>query len=270
MTMNLAIPNPVATAPGSVFVDPRCEWAQSQIIILSTGRSHWYRRKSEQGLLGDFEMGHKKRQFYKPFSVSIIYACLLFTAAAKAPPSPVFYKTQDSDEWVRRTLHIQRRYSRVLLVDGAAGHAESVRVNSLELNTRNAPPGVGVLYHVNAVYKSLQEAADAARGGDLIGVMPGTYAGFVMGDKPDARDGSYIHFKALGKPGDCIINGPSSRDPDWMILLQPAPPFPFSLTTLSSIMKFTPRPSGKLFAPNFSVASLTRPRAHARVGSSFG
>jgi hypothetical protein len=50
--------------------------------------------------------------------------------------------------------------------------------------------------------------------------MPGTYAGFVLGDKPDAGDGHYIHFKALGNPGECIINRPSERDRDWMILLQ--------------------------------------------------
>ena len=124
---------------------------------------------------------------------------------------------------MRRTLHIQRRYSRVLLVDGAAGHPKSMRIQALELNTRNDKgPRVAVLYSVNEVYKSLQEAADAARGGDLIAVMPGTYAGFVMGDKPDAGDGRYIHFKALGNPGDCIINRASSRDPDWMILLQAA------------------------------------------------
>src|SRR6185503_14633650 len=103
-------------------------------------------------------MRHWMHQLYKPQLVVVAFACLVFQVAAKAPLSPFFYKTQNSDEWVRRTLHIQRRYSRVLLVDGAAGHTKSVRVRSLELNTRNAPPGVGVLYPVNEVYKSLQEA----------------------------------------------------------------------------------------------------------------
>jgi hypothetical protein len=32
---------------------------------------------------------------------------------------------------------------------------------------------------------------------------------FRNGDKPDAADGRYILFKALGKPGGCIINRPS-------------------------------------------------------------
>src|SRR5882672_6942284 len=135
-------------------------------------------------------------QFYKPLFVVLIYAGLVISAAAQTLVSPVFYKTQNSDEWVRKTLHIQRRYSRVLLVTGADDYPKRVRVKALELNTRNEEsPSVGVTYPVGEAYKSLQEAADAARGGDLIAVMPGTYAGFVMGDKPDAADGRYIHFK---------------------------------------------------------------------------
>jgi hypothetical protein len=51
--------------------------------------------------------------------------------------------------------------------------------------------------------------------------MPGTYAGFVIEDKPSAGDGRYIHLRAMGKPGDVIINQPS-RIPDWMILLRAA------------------------------------------------
>ncbi len=76
-----------------------------------------------------------------------------------------------------------------------------------------------IQYKVHAVFKTLQEAADAAHGGDLIAVMPGTYAGFVLEEKPDAGDGRYIHFKAMGEPGDVIINQ-ASRNPDWMILLR--------------------------------------------------
>ena len=113
----------------------------------------------------------------------------------------------------------------MLLVDGAGDgdRIKNVRVSALELNKRNANgQKVAALYPINAVYKSLQEAADAARGGDLIAVMPGTYAGFVMGDKPDASDGHYIHFKAMGKRGECIIDRASERDRDWMILLQAA------------------------------------------------
>jgi len=163
------------------------------------------------------------QQLMKTLFVVFALGWLAINAAAQTPPSPVFYKTQNSDEWVRKTLHIQRRYTRLLLVDAAGEQIKNVRVAPLELNQRNANGQKGaVLYSVDAVYKSLQEAVDAARGGDLIAVMPGTYAGFVMGDKPDASDGRYIHVKAMGEPGGCIINRASERDPDWMILLQAA------------------------------------------------
>ena len=74
-------------------------------------------------------------------------------------------------------------------------------------------------YNVYAVFRTLQEAADAAHGGDLVAVMPGSYAGFVLEDKPSAGDGRYIHFKAMGQPGDVVIDR-ASRNPDWMILLR--------------------------------------------------
>jgi len=77
-------------------------------------------------------------------------------------------------------------------------------------------------YVVSKVFKTLQEAADFARGGDLVAVMPGTYAGFVLGDKSDCGNGRYIHFKAMGAPGDVVINRASERDSDWMVLLQAA------------------------------------------------
>lgn len=49
--------------------------------------------------------------------------------------------------------------------------------------------------------------------------MPGTYAGFVLEDKPSAGDARYIHFKAIGQPGDVVINQ-ASPNRDWMILLR--------------------------------------------------
>src|SRR4030095_2926083 len=140
------------------------------------------------------------QQLMKPILLVLPLGCLVIAAAAQTPLSPVFYKTQNSDEWIRKTLHIQRRYARVLLVDGAGDRIKTVRVAPLELNKRNANgQKVAAVYPVNAIYKSVQEAVDAARGGDLIAVMPGMYAGFVIGDKPDASDGHYIHVKAMGK-----------------------------------------------------------------------
>jgi hypothetical protein len=142
---------------------------------------------------------------------------------SKPPTSPMFYKTQNSDEWVNKTFHIQKRYGRVLLVDQSLSHPVSITVSDLDLSaTVTHSTRAARNYSISAVFKTLQDAADASRGGDLIAVMPGTYAGFVLGDKPDASDGSYIHFRAMGNLGDVIIDRASDRDPDWMVLLQAA------------------------------------------------
>jgi hypothetical protein len=148
---------------------------------------------------------------------------LLPDADTKTPASPIFFKTQNSDEWVNQTIHIQRRYSRVLVVDASGRSTGRVSMPPLNLNSRaTSETEPARQYLVHAVFKTIQEAADEARGGDLIAVMPGTYAGFVIGDKRDAGDWHYIHFKAMGLPGEVTINRASPRDPDWMVLLQAA------------------------------------------------
>ena len=152
-------------------------------------------------------------------------------SAGQPSASPIFYHTLNSDEWVSHTFHVQSRYARVLVVDVSDHPPHGIRVASLSLNAeklhaenvrkKDAPTAVSRDYTVACVFKTLQEAADAARGGDLIAVMPGTYAGFVLVAQPSAGEGRYIHFKAMGEPGDVIINQPS-RIPDWMILLRAA------------------------------------------------
>ena len=152
---------------------------------------------------------------------SILLVCSVGGPAKQtAPLSPIFYKTQSSDEWVTHTLHVQKLYSRVLIVDASDQPPHQVRIGTLDLNTRKKDEAAPFRnYPVSKVYKTLQEAADAAQGGDLVAVMPGRYAGFVVEDKPSAGDGRYIHFKAMGEPGDVVIEGPS-RVADWMILLR--------------------------------------------------
>jgi len=161
------------------------------------------------------------RRFFRVAFVTLLLAFLPHALAAQSrPPSPVFYKTQNSDEWVEHTLHVQNRYSRVLVVDGSGKPPRQIRIGSLNLNTRDKDEAAPIRsYNVNAIYKTLQEAADISQGGDLIAVMPGAYAGFVVEEKRSAADGRYIHFKAMGEPGDVVINQPS-RIPDWMILLR--------------------------------------------------
>jgi hypothetical protein len=156
--------------------------------------------------------------------IGVAAALASSTASVKppgVPPSPRFVRTLDSDEWVRKTIRVQARYSRVLLVDGSPAPARTVVAEPPDLNAR-APRVARRVVTVDKVFGSLQEAADAARGGDLVAVAPGTYAGFVIGPKPDAADRRYIHFKALGRPGDVVIDRPSDRDTTWMVLLQAA------------------------------------------------
>jgi len=147
--------------------------------------------------------------------------CFLSNLWAQGPqPAPVFYKTHDSDDWVSHSIQVQQRYPRVLVVDASGHPPRHIKVVALNLNARPTDPVPALReYKVNAAFKTLQDAADAAQGGDLVAVMPGNYAGFVLEDKPSAGDGRYIHFKAMGEPGDVVINQ-ASRIPDWMILLR--------------------------------------------------
>jgi hypothetical protein len=128
----------------------------------------------------------------------------------------------DSNAWVDHSIHIQKNYLRVLAVDASDHPPRQIQVSALRLNATGGDRiGSTRTYRIWTVFKTLQKAADAAQGGDLIAVMPGTYEGFVLEDEPSARDNRYIHFEAMGRPGDVIINRASSN-PDWMILLHAA------------------------------------------------
>jgi hypothetical protein len=137
------------------------------------------------------------------------------------PPPPQFVSTESSDAWVDRTFVIQPVPARVLVVDGRGTAPATMRVPRLDLNARR-PSAAADDLPVAASFRTLQEAADAARGGDLVAAMPGSYEGFFLGDKPDAGDGRYLRFMALGRPGDVVIDRPSTHDPRWMILLEAA------------------------------------------------
>jgi hypothetical protein len=122
---------------------------------------------------------------------------------------------------VSHTIKLQAEYDRVLVV--TTGEApKTVSMARLDLNGHSAA-GEARAYTVTAVYKTMQEAADAAQGGDLVAVMPGTYAGFAIGDKESCGDGKYIHFKAFGKPGEVTIDRPAEgKDRNWMVMFATA------------------------------------------------
>lgn len=150
---------------------------------------------------------------------ALLIGCVLPVTAIAKDPSPTFFRTQGSDAWVDHSIQLQHAYKRVLVVDASDHPPRRLSVPSLNLNSRDNVDGPAHEYPVLASFKTLQEAANAAQGGDLVAVMPGHYAGFVLEDKPSAGDGRYIHFKAMGQPGDVVIDEPS-RVPDWMILLR--------------------------------------------------
>jgi len=139
------------------------------------------------------------------------------SAAAVRAQAPAFYKTQDSSDWVTHTFKVQAKYARVIAVTAGAAPAK-VTVSALDFQAgpAHAPP---VELPVTLTVKTLQEASRLAKGGDLVAVLPGSYEGFSVGDKADAGDERYVHFKALGAPGEVVITTGSPEDPSWMILL---------------------------------------------------
>ena len=133
-----------------------------------------------------------------------------------AEASPRFFKTQDSDEWVRQTFHVQKRYSRVLVVAQEGSAPTTVSVPPLDLNARpGQSAGEPVTYKVAKVFTTLQAAADETRGGDLVVVMPGVYDEVQMFYNSTAGDDRYIHFKALGRPGEVTIRYAGAGERTW-------------------------------------------------------
>lgn len=188
-------------------------------------------------------------------------------AASPAAPAPAvgsaaFVKTQDSGEWVTKTFRLQKRYTRVLVVGSPA--PATLRATALDLNGRDAPAegGEGEERPVDKTFATLQDAANEAKGGDLIAILPGTYAGFVIGDKPSAGDERYIHFKAMGKPGEVVIHQGSVEDPNWMIYLQAAHHVILEGLTLAG--------SFERSGPGGSGNSANRARAGIMLDGDFG
>lgn len=145
-------------------------------------------------------------------------------AAEAPPPTPQarsFFKTQDSNEWVTRAFKVQARYSRVIVVSPDGRAPAKISAGKLDLN---GPPGAEqpVELAVDRAVATLAEAAALVTGGELVAVLPGRYAGFSLGAKPEAGDERFIHIKALGAPGEVIIDAPAREDRNWMIDLSGA------------------------------------------------
>lgn len=145
--------------------------------------------------------------------------------ASGAPDATVpaqFVRTTDSDEWVDKTIVVQESYNRLIVVTGDAGSKpRTVRVPSLRLNDRNNRRTFSEMT-ASAHVKTIQDAVDISRGGDLIAVMPGRHAGFLVGDRPGTGDRQYVRIVALGQPGDVVIDRAGREDPGWMVQIRAA------------------------------------------------
>lgn len=129
---------------------------------------------------------------------------------------PPFVRTDDSDDWVAKSFVLQPAYTRALLVGSGPPLAE-VEVPPPSLA---AVPGPPVKVKVAATFATIGEALAEARGGDLVAVRPGRHAGFVVAHDPTMKDGAYVVVKALGQPGEVVIDRGATAAPDWMILVR--------------------------------------------------
>lgn len=143
-------------------------------------------------------------------------------APAPRAEARTFFKTQDSAEWVTRNFKVQKAYTRVIVVSPDGKAPAAITTGKLDLNAAPGAAEAPVELKVDLTVKTIAEAAEKAKGGDLIAVMPGRYAGFTLGDKPDAGDGKFIHVRALGAPGDVVIDAGSPDDQHWMVNLRGA------------------------------------------------
>ena len=133
-----------------------------------------------------------------------------------------FHRTRDSNDWVARAFRVQAQPppgGRVIAVSAGEPPAR-VRLPPLDLERRGS--GVPVDLPVTVAVKTLSEAAREAKGGDLVAVLPGHYEGFTLGDDATSKDERFIVFRALGAPGEVVIDRPSPTDSNWMVIFEAA------------------------------------------------
>lgn len=141
-------------------------------------------------------------------------------AVATVPPG--FVIAGSSDVWVQESFRVQPGFDRLILVDGSDTPARAAAVPPLDLNRPDPAVPRAPERAADLVVATLQEAVDASRGGDLIAVMPGAYAGFVMGKRPGVGQGAYIRMVALGPPGAVKITSAAPGYPRWMAYFRTA------------------------------------------------
>ncbi|MBC7870811.1 MAG: right-handed parallel beta-helix repeat-containing protein, partial [Chitinophagaceae bacterium] len=137
--------------------------------------------------------------------VIIILLCLL-TLMTVNRQSAMAATESDTETFLATNFDLQSAYTRVLCVQQAAPCPGSINtaVPCLTIGCANVPQN----YNIHSTYGTIQAASNAALAGDLIIIMPGTYAGVEVEEKHGANN-AYIHFLGWGTPGSIIVNNPA-------------------------------------------------------------
>jgi len=138
--------------------------------------------------------------------VSIILLCLL-TLMTVNRQSALAATESDTETFLSTNFDLQSAYTRVLCVHQAAPCPGSINtaVPCLTIGCANVPQN----YNIHSSYGTIQAASIAALPGDLIIILPGTYAGVQVEEKHGANN-AYIHFLGWGTPGSVIVNSASA------------------------------------------------------------
>jgi hypothetical protein len=115
----------------------------------------------------------------------------------------------ETDAFLAANFHLQETYNRVLCVsqEDACPAEVTTTVPCLTAGCQYE----AVTYSVGDAFDSIQAAADAARPGDLILILPGRYRGVEI-EGTGGEDGAYIHFLGWGEPGSVIVDAAARPD----------------------------------------------------------
>ncbi len=140
----------------------------------------------------------------------IIVVVLGVGALAGAQPA---LAEPDSEAFIAAHFHLQDTYSRVLCVsqDGTCPGEITVAVPCLT----SACSHPAQRYTIAEDFDTIQAAAETARPGDLIIIMPGRYRGVNI-ESAGGEEGAYIHFLGWGAPGTVIIDSTADPDRRWL------------------------------------------------------
>ncbi len=135
--------------------------------------------------------------------------CLsLFSSVSLSAQAPLTTEA-DTETFLTTNFHLQERYQQVLCVSGEGSCPTDITTTVPCLTS--ACRHVETNYPVASTFETIQAAADSARAGDLIIIMPGHYAGVEI-NETGGEENAYIHFLGWGEAGSIIVDAPARPD----------------------------------------------------------